>query len=241
MIVLRLPHAIECVFARRLNRFVAEVEVGGESTLAHVTNTGRLYDVLVPGRRCALVPIKGRKLSYRLVAVEYASGSRYALIDTRTQAAAFEVALEAQALCFFKGCKVKAREPRIAVGRADYLLDCGDHRVIVELKSAVLRGPRGEAMYPDCPSDRGVKHIHELSRLARQGAAAAIVFVAGFPEARCFKPYAEGDPRVPEALREAVRAGVEVRSFSLYYDAVERTVNLEEPCLPVCLGASDEW
>jgi len=239
VILLEIPRAVNCVFSRRLNRFVAEVIVGGEKVLAHVTNTGRLYDVLVPGRECVLTPIRGRKLSYRLVAVE--AGEGYAIIDTRTQAAAFEAALAAGALCFLKGCRLKAREPRIPGGRADYLLDCDGRNVIVELKSAVLRGPRGEAMYPDCPSDRGVKHIHELASLAARGERTAIVFVAALPGARCFKPYAQGDPRVPEALREAAKAGVEIYSFSLHYDPRTRTVNLEEPCLPVCLEASDEW
>jgi len=234
VMLLEVPRAVDCVFSRRLNRFVAEVTVAGERVLAHVTNTGRLHDILVRGRKCVLAPLRGRKLSFRLIAVETEPG-RYAVIDTRTQAAAFEAALASNSLCFLKDCVVKAREPRIPGGRADYLLDCGGREVVVELKSAVLRGPRGEAMYPDCPSDRGVRHINELARLASQGSTAAIVFVAALPGARCFRPYPEGDPRIPEALRRAAEAGVGVYSFSLYYDPATRAVKLEEPCLPVCL------
>ena len=36
-------------FLRRLNRFVAEVEVGGKTERVHVKNTGRLKELLLPG------------------------------------------------------------------------------------------------------------------------------------------------------------------------------------------------
>ncbi len=235
--------AVDCEVVRRINRFVVLVKLENVEEYAHITNTGRLEEFLVEGRRCKAIRIAGRKLNYRIVAVEHASGM-YAVIDTRLQSKAFETAVSRGLLCFLHNCRIAGREPRLEGGRADYLLDCNGDKVVVELKSAVLEGPGGEAMYPDCPSDRGVRHINELAKLAEAGNRAAVVFVAGFPGARCFKPYKQGDPRIYTLLREAINRGLEVYSFSLGLDPLRNTIFLDRPCIPLCrewLEGDDEW
>ena len=37
------------VFRARPNRFIAQVEIGGETQVCHVKNTGRCRELLVPG------------------------------------------------------------------------------------------------------------------------------------------------------------------------------------------------
>ncbi|MCE4601449.1 MAG: DNA/RNA nuclease SfsA [Desulfurococcales archaeon] len=230
-VILYEVDVIDCVFKRRLNRFVGEISINGKRTLAHITNTGRLTEYLVEDKKCKATRINGRRLKYRIVAVK--DKDAYALIDTRLQSRAFEEAIGGSLLCFLKGCRVVAREPRVSEGRFDYLLDCPQGRVLVETKSAVLRGPRDEAMYPDCPTDRGVRHVRLLRELASRGARVAVIFTAAFPGARCFKPYKEGDPRLYQALSEALRDGVPVHAYSIYMTGSGQ-VALDNPCLPLC-------
>lgn len=230
MILFKLD-VVDCIFKARLNRFVGEALIGGRPEAVHITNTGRLKEYLVEGRRCLAAPIKGRRIKYRLVGVE--DQSRYAVIDTRTQSRAFEEAVKRGLICGLEGCRIAGREPLVETGRLDYLLDCGSRRLLVETKSAVLRGPRGEAMYPDCPSDRGLRHVKLLVRLHESNVGVAIVFTAGMPGASCFKPYLEGDPRIYEALREAYEAGVPIIAYSIAV-ARDGLVTLENPCLPLC-------
>jgi len=233
MMLTRLD-TVDCVFQERLNRFVGTALIGGRLERLHITNTGRLHEFLVKGRRCKAIPIRGRKLNYRLVAVE--DGPGYAIIDTRTQSLAFEKAVEKGLLCFARGCRIEAREPKIAGGRLDYVLSCPEGRTLVELKSAVLRGPRGEALYPDCPTDRGVRHVEELTRMYRSGLRVAIVFTAAMPGPRCFMPYREGDPRLYDALSRAVLEGVPIHAYSIHIDG-EGRILLGDPCLSLC----PEW
>ena len=60
------------VFQARPNRFIALVDLEGETRRCHVPNTGRLRELLLPGVRawCQFHPEPGRKTAWTLIAVE---------------------------------------------------------------------------------------------------------------------------------------------------------------------------
>ena len=43
---------VDARFIRRLNRFAALVEIDGDEVMVHVANTGRMRELLTPGRDC---------------------------------------------------------------------------------------------------------------------------------------------------------------------------------------------
>ncbi len=71
----------EAAFIRRLNRFVAEVELDGRIERVHVKNTGRCAELLVPGYRVYLAGSgnPARKTAYDLIGVDkpVPGGTRY--------------------------------------------------------------------------------------------------------------------------------------------------------------------
>lgn len=226
-------NVVPCTFIERLNRFVALVEVDGENRKALVTNTGRLEEFMIPGRRAFCAPKTGGKTDFVLVAFEDLNG-RGAVIDTRTQAKAFERAVELNTIPWLRDCRIKRKEVTVGKSRLDYLFECPDGEVYAEMKSAVLRGgERGEyAMYPDCPSTRGQKHIRELIELKKAGKRAMIFFIGAMPGVERFKPYERGDPEIARLLAEAKRTGVEVNALSISL-LPEGKVVLERPSLEV--------
>ena len=226
-------NVVPCTFIERLNRFVALVEVGGENRKALVTNTGRLEEFMIPGRRAFCTPKTGGKTDFVLVAFEDLNG-RGAVIDTRTQAKAFERAVELNTIPWLRDCRIKRKEVTVGRSRLDYLFECPDGEVYAEMKSAVLRGgERGEyAMYPDCPSTRGQKHIRELIELKKAGKRAMIFFIGAMPGVERFKPYERGDPEIARLLAEAKRTGVEVNALSISLLPGGEVV-LERPSLEV--------
>lgn len=226
-------NVVPCTFIERLNRFVALVEVCGETRKALVTNTGRLEEFMIPGRRAFCTPKTGGKTDFVLVAFEDLNG-RGAVIDTRTQAKAFERAVELNTIPWLRDCRIKRKEVTVGKSRLDYLFECPDGEVYAEMKSAVLRGgERGEyAMYPDCPSTRGQKHIRELIELKKAGKRAMIFFIGAMPGVERFKPYERGDPEIARLLAEAKRTGVEVNALSISL-LPEGKVVLERPSLEV--------
>ncbi|ABL79213.1 DNA/RNA nuclease SfsA [Thermofilum pendens] len=227
--LVRLPEPSECRVIRRENRFVVLVEVEGRAYRAHINNTGRLLEFLVPGRRAFCLRRERSKTAYRLFAVEDAGSA--ALIDTALQMNALESLFE-QGIEPWSGCSVKARAPRLGSSRLDYLLVCNGEEVFVEVKSAVLRED-SYAMYPDCPTLRGRRQISELIRLAEGGGKAMIIFVAALPGVKAFKPYGEGDPEVAVLLGEAKKKGVVLRAVALHYDPSQSEIVLDDPDLPV--------
>lgn len=210
--LLKLP-IIDCVFLERINRFVALVRINGEVKKALITNTGRLEEFMVKGKKAFCIPKQGGKTEFILVAFEDRN-SKGAVIDTRTQTRAFERAIELGLISWLKDCYIKKREVKIGASRLDYLLECKGEEIWIEMKSAVLRD--GEyAMYPDCPSIRGQKHIKELITLKEQGKKAMILFIGALPNVKKFKPYEKGDPEIAKLLRLAKKKGVEIRAIGI--------------------------
>jgi sugar fermentation stimulation protein A len=225
--------ALQCRILSRENRFAVRALIDGSEELLHNTNTGRLLDVLVPGRRCLAYQITGRRLRYRLAAVEYLGG--FAVTDTILQSRTFEEAVDRGLLPWAPKCRVASRNPRVPVGRLDYRLRCGPWEVLVETKSAVLAGPRGEALYPDTTSLRGRRHVRWLIEAHTAGLRVELVFIAAFPAARCYAPNPRGDPVLARLIEEARRAGVPMHSLSLEARP-EGIVSLVNPDLPPCPG-----
>jgi sugar fermentation stimulation protein A len=167
---------------------------------------------MVKGRKAFCMPKQGGKTEFILIGFD--EGEKGAIIDTRTQAKAFEKAVEMGLITWLKNCKIKHKEVKIGSSRLDYLLECNGEEIWVEMKSAVLR--EGEyAMYPDCPSIRGQKHIKELITLKEQGKKAMILFICALPNVKKFKPYEKGDPEIAKLLRLAKKKGVEIRAIGI--------------------------
>ena len=99
-------------------------------------------------------------------------------------------------------------EPPFAEGRLDFLLTGPAGRCFVECKNVTMVED-GAAMFPDAATERGRKHLVELTRLAREGVdKAAIFYCVQRPDGRCFAPADVIDPQYAELLTEAAAAGV---------------------------------
>ncbi|NPA84626.1 MAG: DNA/RNA nuclease SfsA [Crenarchaeota archaeon] len=200
--------AFPCRIVKKLNRFVVEASLAGEVVKVHNTNTGRLEDLLWEGNLAYCAEKEGGKLRFKLIAAKTLGG--LAVVDTNLQERALERAFELGYISWARGCRVK-RRPRAGRSVFDFELECGE-RVLVESKSADLASWRGFGMWPDCPTDRGLRHLRELPRAPGRK---VVLFVVGFPGARAFVPYCRGDERVCEEL---VKSPVELRAVGMYYD-----------------------
>ena len=199
----------EAVFLERPNRFIARVLLRGEMVTCHVKNTGRCRELLVPGATVYLsageTPL--RKTAYDLIAVE--KGSRLINMDAQAPNRCFAE----WAGVFEPGAAVR---PEVTVGgsRLDFCLELpGGGKHYVEVKGVTLEED-GHARFPDAPTERGVKHLHELTRLAAEGHRATVFFVIQMADVKDFSPNDATHPAFGEALRRAAEAGVNVAAYS---------------------------
>ena len=196
-------------FLKRLNRFVATVELEGREETVHVKNTGRCRELLLPG---ALVILSrgdgaGRKTAWDLVAVWKEREGGDILLNMDAQAPN-EVAAEwLPKSGLFSPSATFQREVTWGNSRFDLAVREGEKTSFVEVKGVTLEeGDLG--FFPDAPTERGVKHIEELIRAKAQGHGAMLLFVAQWEKARSVSPNRKTHPAFAEALQKAVAAGV---------------------------------
>ena len=65
-------------------------------------------------------------------------------------------------------------------------------------------------MFPDAPTQRGVKHIQELILAKQQGYDAYLIFVIQMKGARYFTPNRLTHPEFADVLLQAEKAGVNI-------------------------------
>ena len=221
-------------FLRRLNRFAALVEVEGRRERVHVRNSGRLRELLRPGRPVLLEPAgnASRRTRFTLALVRLPSG--YVSADAHLPNVLVAEALRRHAVPGFRGYRILRREPAMGRNRADFLLVRGRCGCFLEVKSVTLVED-GVALFPDAPTVRGRTHLEHLIAARRRGLGAAVLFVIQRKDAKALAPHQEADPEFAETLRRAFRAGVRVCAMRCSVDT--RGVRLATT-VPVRLGRS---
>ena len=103
-------------------------------------------------------------------------------------------------------------------------------RGFVEVKGCTLE-ENGLALFPDAPTERGVKHLRELAACRRAGYEAAVCFVLQMAGMRSFSPNDATHPAFGAALRAAAEAGVSVLAVECTVAADRLTMAKPVPVL----------
>lgn len=196
------------IFLRRPNRFIAHVLLDGAETVCHVKNTGRCRELLVPG---AVVYLErgtnpDRKTAYDLIAVE--KGGRLINMDAQAPNRAFGEWTRQ----FDPTATAVHGEYRFGQSRLDFCLETPQGLHLVEVKGVTLEED-GHARFPDAPTERGVKHLHELMHAVEQGHRATAFFVIQMADVLDFAPNDDTHPAFGATLRQARNAGVNIAAW----------------------------
>ena len=197
-------------FLARPNRFVAHVELEGERVVCHVKNTGRCRELLTSGAAVYLERAENpaRKTPYDLIAVEKGD----LLINMDAQAPNKVFGEWAAAGRFLPGLTALRPEFTWEDSRFDFRLEDHLGPCFVEVKGVTLEQD-GLALFPDAPTERGVKHLRGLRRAVERGYRAEVFFVVQMKGPRLFRPNDGTHPAFGQALREAAAAGVGVYAW----------------------------
>lgn len=194
------------IFLARPNRFVAQVQLPQGQVTAHVKNTGRCKELLVPGTAVWLEPGKtpGRKTPWDLVTVE----KEGRLFNLDSQAPNKVFGEWAQSGGFVPDLDLLRPETVYGDSRFDFYWQAGQRKGFVEVKGVTLER-EGVLYFPDAPTQRGIRHLQQLALCRAEGYEASVCFVIQTDQARYFSPNPDR-PEFAQALRQAAAAGVQV-------------------------------
>ena len=194
---------VEAKFISRPNRFIAHVDIDGTEVVVHVKNTGRCKELLIPGCRVYLEKATNpeRKTPYDLVAVDTPIG--IINIDSQAPNAVVKEWLMKQ------DYDLVVPEYKYGNSRIDFYMEKGEDKYLLEVKGCTLIKD-GIGYFPDAPTERGVKHLRELTAAIDKGYKAMAAFVIQVEGVSEVRPNIETHPEFGVALKEAEEAGVEV-------------------------------
>ena len=211
-------------FLSRPNRFIAQVEVDGKVETVHVKNTGRCREILIPGTSVVLEDSgnPSRKTRYDLIAAY--KGDNLINIDSQSPNRAFGEFVLSSGI-FGPDPKVHPEHSH-GDSRFDFYIESGERKIFVEVKG-VTREFDGVCMFPDAPTERGLKHIRGLERCVSEGYEAYIALIVQMKGMREFVPDYEIHREFGEEMERAESMGVKV----LVYDCVvtEDSMTVDSP------------
>ena len=213
----------KAIFLDRPNRFIAHCLLNGKEVVAHVKNTGRCRELLVPGYEVYLEKSRNpaRKTLYSLVSVN--KGGRIVNMDSQAPNQVFFEGLSTGALCLQGLGKVIQirREVQFEDSRFDFYIEAEKieaggrvayQKVFAEVKGVTLEQD-GVVLFPDAPTQRGVKHLHSLCGAVKQGYLAYAVFIVQMKNVLYFTSNAATHREFADVLKTAKEQGVILQAF----------------------------
>ena len=212
------------VFLDRPNRFIAHVDLNGQTETVHVKNTGRCKELLIPGIEVILEESvnPARKTKYDLICVN--KSGRWINMDSQVPNKAAAEWIRAGRL-FPEEVTLKT-EKVYGNSRFDIYVESPCRKAFIEVKGVTLE-ENDIARFPDAPTQRGVKHVEELIRCQEDGYEAYLLFVIQMKGIREFEPNWSTHPQFGEVLQKAQNAGVHL----LAYDCLIREdyIEIQDP------------
>ena len=210
------------IFLARPNRFIAHVQIDGQTEVVHVKNTGRCRELLVPGCTvyCQRSGNPNRKTKFDLIAVR--KGDRLINMDSQAPNQAAGEWLASGGLGEISELRAEVKQ---GDSRFDFAFIKDGKRCFLEVKGCTLEND-GVCAFPDAPTERGAKHIRGLTALAKEGYGAYILFVIQIADVKYIRPHDKTDPEFGRALREAAANGVRVIAMDCAVDVDSMEVRL---------------
>ena len=135
--------------------------------------------------------------------------------DSQIPNAVVAEALKNDKIDGFKDLTYIKREHTYRNSRFDIYYETPEVKGFIEVKGVTLE-ENGVAIFPDAPTERGTKHVHEMIEAVKEGYRGVIFFLIQMKGPHLFKPNWKMDKGFSEAVKLASKNGVEI----LAYDSI---------------------
>ena len=222
---------ISGTLVKRYKRFLADVVLdSGEKITVHCPNSGSMKTCATPGWRVLLSRSDNPKRKYPFTWEMVHNGKCWIGINTGIPNTIVAEAITEGKIKDLSGYENLTREVKYGVNsRIDILLSRGDEKCYVEVKNVTLVEEDGNYYFPDSVTERGTKHLFELTEMVNQGHRSVMIFVIQRSDGNIFKPAAHIDPKYTKALQEARANGVEIMVYQAYVSPESITITIGIP------------
>ncbi len=228
---------IEGTLLRRHKRFLADVRLAsGEEVTAHCANPGSMAGCSDPGSKVLLSLSEDPRRRFKHQLEIIFAGRTPVGVHTGRPNAVVAEAIEQAMIPELAGYATMRREvPYGRDSRIDLLLEGNAlRRCFVEVKNVTMA--EGDiAYFPDAVTERGTRHMTELTDIVREGNRAMVIFLVQRGDVTRFRPADHIDPEFGQAFRDAVARGVEAACYRAKIS--RRSIELDQR-LPIELGAN---
>lgn len=225
---------------KRYKRFLADVKLDdGTMITCTCPNTGSMLGLTEPGSIVWLSesdsPTRKYRHTWEMIENDAGAGQTLVCINTHLPNKLVTEAIEAGKISPLKGYQSLKREQKYgANSRIDILLDDDDRgRAYVEIKNVHLMREAGLAEFPDSVTERGAKHLAELSEMVRGGHRAVMLYLVQRADANSFNLASDIDPNYAAAFKLAKAAGVEALAYRCQLSPEEIVIDRK---IPVRIG-----
>lgn len=222
---MKYANMMPAIFLSRPNRFIAHVQMDGQTEVVHVKNTGRCRELLPVGAKvwCQKSDNPARKTKYDLITVK--KGERLINMDSQAPNIAAGEWLRSGGL----GAAEQIRaEVKHGDSRFDFAFWLNGKQCFLEVKGVTLEND-GICAFPDAPTERGTKHLRGLAEAAKEGYGAYVLFVIQMADVNYLHPNDLTDPKFGRALREAAANGVSVLAMDCSVTVDSMVIRKEVP------------
>ena len=229
---------IKAHLIKRYKRFLADVTLtDGSVVVAHCANSGSMKGCQPEGATVWLSPNTNpkAKLDYRWELVDV-DGTLVGINTSRPNGIVEEAILDGS-ITELQGYGALKREVKYGKNsRIDILLSepakGGADKCYVEVKNVTLTDGSNQARFPDSVTTRGTKHLNELVDMVHEGHRAVMVYLVQRGDCDHFTTADEIDSVYGDALRHALKAGVE--AYCYMCDVTPDVIKVTSP-LPIRL------
>ena len=217
------------ILLKRYKRFMADIKLDdGNFVTAHCPNSGSMKTCKEPGWKVLLSESTNpkRKLKYTWELVH--NGKCWIGINTHLANRLTVEAIQKGWIPELNGyTKLETEKKYGQNSRIDILLSSEQQTCYVEVKNVTLVEDDGYYMFPDSVTSRGLKHLHELAEMVRQGHRAVMLYAIQRSDGNEFRPATHIDPEYAKALKEVQNQGVEILAYRA--DINPESIELKHP------------
>lgn len=201
---------------KRYKRFFADVQLdNGKQVTAHCPNTGSMMGLLDEGNVVYLSESDNekRKLKYTLEVIRVKK-AHVGVNTHRANRIVEDAIIQNKIKSLGKKLKVQREVKYGENSRIDFLISNEkNEEIYVEVKNVTLSNQNKIAEFPDSITERGSKHLIELSKIIKKNKRSIMLYLIQRNDCDQFKIAENIDPTYQANLKKAMKSGVEVLCY----------------------------